>query len=139
MSNNWQCINLAQQSVAQCSVLSTKLKMNQERIHAKTEQRKQKRGNKPGCDLRQQRRHSLSLTLSVSHFLGLSTFVLRDQDLLGFLFNGLFSIWAINILKISPTKAKFLLEAQKKKKKNPKNPNKPCVVELYRIGRKSRF
>jgi hypothetical protein len=53
---------------------------------------------------------------------------------------GYFSIWATEIQKISPTQVKFSLEAQKKKKnKNPKNPNKLCAVELYRIGRKLRF
>jgi hypothetical protein len=36
---------------------------------------------------------------------------------------GYFSIWATKILKISPTQAKFSLEAQKRKKKKKKNQN----------------
>ena len=44
---------------------------------------------------------------------------------------GYFNIWAIKILKISPTEAKFSLDAQKRKekKKHAKNPNKSCAVE----------
>jgi hypothetical protein len=55
---------------------------------------------------------------------------------------GYFNIWATEILKISPTQAKFSLEAlkkKKKKKKYPKNWYKPCAAESYRIRRKSGF